>query len=122
MNTKHITFMFVLVAACSAVPKEYETDYVSSQQEFNSDPPPRVICIYPMEPCGGPRCANLQWDNNNCGTCGNECDRSQGEICHNFQCKSIERFGFDNNDVVRGPVEYNPRRDLPRPIPEDPGK
>jgi hypothetical protein len=116
---RQITFLFALVAACSSVPKVYDEDYSSSQQEFNSNPPPRMICDYPLEACGGPRCVNLQWDNNNCGVCGNECERSQGEICHNFQCKSIEKFGFDSHDIVRGPVEYNPRRDLPRPTPEE---
>lgn len=110
---KQISFLFALIVACSSVPQD--ADYLSSQQGYNSNPPPRMICDYPMEACGAPRCVNLQWDNNNCGVCGNECERGVGEICHNFQCKSIENFGFDNDVITRGPAPYVPQKDLPRP-------
>ncbi len=111
-----ISFLFVFIVACSSMPKE--ADYYSSQQEYNSSPPPKMICDYPMAACGSLNCVNLQWDNNNCGICGNECERGEGEICYNFQCKSIENFGFDNDVIIRGPTVYIPQKDLPRPAPE----
>jgi len=115
---RQITFLFALMAACSSVPKDYDDDYDSSQQEFNSNPPPpKFVCDYPLAICDRPKCVNLQWDNNNCGVCGNECERGAGEVCFDFQCRPLENFGFDSNVVKRGPVEYVPRRDLPRPTP-----
>lgn len=115
MRPAILLFLLTALVACGS--ESQEDTYYSAQQEYNSDPPPRLPCDYPLAACGGLRCSNLQWDNNNCGVCDNECDRSSGEICHNFQCKSIEVFGFDNDVLKRGPVEYNPKKDLPRPLP-----
>jgi len=115
MKCLGIIFASLFLLGCG--PGQDQIGYGQTEQEFNSNPPPRMVCDYPMEACGGKVCANLQWDINNCGVCGNECDRGSGEICHNFQCKSIEVFGFDSEILNRGPVEYNPKKDLPRPNP-----
>lgn len=112
-----ICFLSILLGCSSAFPQSIETD--TTEQTYNSNPPPKIICEYPKDICprdGKVYCVNLQWDNLNCGVCGNECNVSVGDICHNFQCKSIENFGFDKDILNVGPREYNVKRDLPRPV------
>lgn len=111
-----IIFVFAFLMGCGASP-EKDNGIGQVEQEYNSNPPPRLVCEYPMEACGGVKCSNLQFDNFNCGVCGNECEISMGELCINFQCRPIDNFGFDHEILNKGPVEYNVKRDLPRPNP-----
>jgi hypothetical protein len=118
MRQLGIIFVFASLLGCGASPeKDKGNGFGQVEQEYNSNPPKPFICIYPMEPCGLPYCSNLQWDNLNCGVCGNECDISIGEFCNNFVCRSIEDYGFDNDILKRGPKKYDVKRDLPRPNP-----
>jgi len=116
MRQLGVIFVFAFLMGCGASP-EKDNGFGQVEQGYNSNPPPRLVCVFPMEACGNIVCVNLRWDNSNCGECGYECDVAAGEICHNYACKSIENFGFDNDVLNRGPVEYDVRKDLPRPNP-----
>jgi hypothetical protein len=39
------------------------------------------------------------------------------EICYAYHCVGPEAFGFSEGNLVRGPVPYVPKKDLPRPNP-----
>jgi len=49
----------------------------------------------------------------NCGDCDNVCKVSQGEFCLAYVCRDVRDYGFYFGPA--GPVEYDIRRDLPRP-------
>jgi hypothetical protein len=46
------------------------------------------ICNPGFKPCNG-NCVNLQWSNNNCGTCGNACNPTSQQ-CNNGVCTNLD--------------------------------
>ena len=102
--------LLLLVASCGSSPS---VDEVSSDSQAYSGPPPKpVVCESPKVLCGV-TCVDISRDNMNCGDCDNICEVSQGEFCLSYYCRDVRNYGFYFGPV--GPVEYDVRRDLPRP-------
>lgn len=104
--------LLALLAACGTSPQAEE--YESAAFEFNSNPPPPVICESPKHNCAGV-CVDISRDMKNCGGCGEECNIADGEFCLAYYCRNVRDFGFTLEP--NGPREYDIRRDLPRPTP-----
>lgn len=107
---RSIIVFLLLTMACSSEPSSIE--YTSIKQEYNGNPPPPIICESPKIVCGI-SCVDISRDNLNCGDCDATCDVAQGEFCLNYYCRDVRNYGFYFGPV--GPVEYDVRRDLPRP-------
>lgn len=101
--------LLLLTVACGSVPPEDE--FLSVSQEYIGPPRP-VLCDESKVLCGI-NCVDISRDNNNCGDCDNVCEVSQGEFCLAYACRDVRNYGFYFGPV--GPVEYDVRRDLPRP-------
>lgn len=101
--------LLMLLVACGSHPPETETD---SESQAYSGPPRPILCEAPKVVCGID-CVDMSRDNMNCGDCGNVCDVAQGEFCLSYYCRDVRDYGFYLGPV--GPVEYDVRRDLPRP-------
>lgn len=104
---------FLFIAGCGSLPKDETIGFTPNGMDKN--PPKPIQCDYPMMACGGKICVDLSRDKNNCGWCGVRCDSM--EMCHDFRCMDPTYFGFSEGDLTRGPVDYNPVKDLPRPVP-----
>lgn len=102
--------LLILTIACGSVSFP-EDDLASAEQAYNGPPRP-VACDESRMLCGIV-CVDIARDNNNCGDCGNVCEVSQGEFCLAYACRDVRNYGFYFGPV--GPVEYDARRDLPRP-------
>lgn len=113
---RYSVVIFGFLVACGSTQREYESFDVI-EQNFDSTPRRPLVCDYPMWDCGGKTCVNLRFDNKNCGVCGNECDLPTGEFCYNYQCRSIDNSGFNHEILNVGPINYDVKRDLPRPNP-----
>jgi hypothetical protein len=114
MKLLGIMFVSLLFLGCGPV-SQIEDGYGQVEQEYNSNPPPKLICDYPNMACGGKICVDVSRDRNNCGWCGVKCEKM--EICYAYHCVGPEAFGFSEGNLVRGPVPYVPKKDLPRPNP-----
>lgn len=105
--------VFVTLLGCGPGPGELAaSEFGVVAQPSNREPPPEVHCDYPRMACGG-RCVDVERDNAHCGFCGESCDVASGVFCSHFQCVNIEDFGFTLHP--RGPREYDPSTDAPRP-------
>ena len=90
-----------------------ENDFSFLEQNMDTNPPKPIKCEYPFMDCGLRKCVNVEYDNKNCGWCNNICEISYGEFCMNYHCVDVRDYGY--NIYPRGPVEYNIKKDLPRP-------
>lgn len=102
--------LLALTVACSSSPSLDE--FESSSQAYNGPPPKPIVCEDPHVLCGV-TCVDISRDNRNCGDCDNVCEVAQGEFCLGYYCRSVRDYGFYFGPV--GPVEFDVRRDLPRP-------
>lgn len=109
---RHVFIFLTLLAACTT--QVVEDDIASVEYEYNSNPPPPVICESPKYNCAGV-CVDISRDMRNCGGCGEECNIVDGEFCLAYYCRNVRDFGFTLEP--NGPREYDIRRDLPRPAP-----
>lgn len=107
---RSIFVLLILLVSCGSVPLEDE--FSSVGQGYIGPPKPPIVCEFPRTLCGI-TCVDVSRDNGNCGGCGNVCELSQGEFCLEFACTDVRNYGFYFGPV--GPVEYDVRRDLPRP-------
>lgn len=104
--------LLTLLVACGSINRT--DDIESSSNEFNSNPPPPVVCESPKYNCAGV-CVDISRDMKNCGDCGEECRIEDGEFCLAYGCRNVRDYGFTFEP--NGPREYDIRRDLPRPAP-----
>lgn len=98
--------------SCTSSNEIRESDFSSFEQKMDTNPPKPLECKDTEIPCAG-RCVDIRRDNRNCGWCEETCNIVDGEFCMNYHCVSVRDFGY--NIYPRGPVEYNIKRDLPRP-------
>lgn len=109
---RHAFVFLVLLAACTS--QIVENDIESSENEYNGNPPPPIVCEPPKVVCGI-TCVDISRDMKNCGDCGQECRIADGEFCLAYYCRNVRDYGFTLEP--RGPRQYDVRRDLPRPVP-----
>lgn len=109
---RHFLVLLALSAACGT--QVVEDDTATLSQEYNSNPPPLVVCESPRMNCAGV-CVDISRDMKNCGDCGEKCNIADGEFCLAYYCRNVRDFGFTLEP--NGPREYDIRRDLPRPSP-----
>ena len=102
-----------LIGCGSPISSEDTIGWDSNRMDTN--PPPPLTCEYPQMACGERTCVDVSRDRKNCGWCGTEC--GVWEMCLGYRCVDPTYFGFSEGDLLRGPVTYTPRKDLPRPIP-----
>ena len=101
--------LLLLLVACGSLPPESEIE--SESQAYNGPPPP-IVCESPKVLCGI-TCVDISRDNRNCGDCDQVCEVSEGEFCLGYYCRNVRDYGYYLGPI--GPVEYDVRRDLPRP-------
>ena len=104
--------LLLLLIACSSSPSVEE--FSTIEQNYNGNPPPPLVCKGNEMICYG-SCVDISMNNKNCGWCDEECDLQNGEFCMAYHCANVRDFGFSIGPV--GPIRYDVRRDLPRPIP-----
>ena len=104
--------MLVLLLSCG--PSQTDVEISVIEQEYNSDPPPTLVCKGNEMVCSG-KCIDISSNSRNCGWCENWCDLSAGEFCVAYHCANVRDYGFSIGPV--GPKRYDVRRDLPRPSP-----
>lgn len=109
---RHLLIFLMLSAACAS--QVVEDDIETSEQEYNSNPPPQIICETPRIACGS-ICVDISRDMKNCGGCGLKCNIADGEFCLGHYCRNVREFGFTLEP--NGPRKYDVRLDLPRPVP-----
>jgi hypothetical protein len=102
--------LLFLTISCGSTPPH--DDFETIDQGYNGPPPKPIVCESPRVLCGT-SCVDISRDNMNCGDCDNVCEVSQGEFCLSYYCRDVRNYGFYFGPA--GPVEYDVRRDLPRP-------
>ena len=103
------------IAGCGS-PFTKEDTIGFTPDPMDKNPPKPLECDYPMMICDDyTKCVDVSKDRKNCGWCEIECD--VGSVCQNYHCVDPTDYGYSKNDLLKGPVDYNIIKDLPRPTP-----